>query len=126
MVGTQAVSHAAVVHYLAVASRPALQPAEVVDHPVAAGPFGSGRAPTGPISGPPVTEVAVISPLVTEVHVIAGVASFRTGRGGIVPLPPMGENAAVAIAGDTAAKRFQHSGVIDQALRLNLLSLFAP
>src|SRR5207302_3379082 len=97
----------------------------VPEHPSAQGPFGHGNTMVGAIIGPQVTQVAVVSPLVTRASVISGIANIGFSGGGMVSYPVLGSNAVGAIVHDTAAKRLPHNGVIDQAMQLNLVSLFA-
>ena len=69
-------------------------------------------------------QVAVVSPLVTRASVINGVANIMVKGGTVAARPTLGSEAVDAMVADTAAKRFPHGGVIDQAMSLNLVSLF--
>lgn len=106
-------------------SRPQPVAPGVAEHPSAIGPFGHGVINTGPSPAPQVIQVAVVSPLVTRASVINGIANIEIRGGTVASTVTLGAGAVNAMAHDTAAKRLPHNGVIDQAMSLNLVSLFA-
>jgi len=110
---------------LAFISRPEPITPEVPEHPSANGPFGPSNPRIGAIVGPQITQVAVVSPLLTRASIISGIANIGFTGGGVVSYPVLGSNAVGAVVHDTAAKRLPHNGVVDHAMQLNLVSLFA-
>jgi hypothetical protein len=105
-------------------SRPKPAAPDVGEHPTAHGPFGQGVTQLDPVPAPQVTETVFVSPLLTRASVINGIANIAIRGGTISATPPLGAAAVTAVAQDTAAKRFPHNGVVDQAMSLNLVSLF--